>query len=298
MTASACSDHEDRLHRRRARPLARAVAAGLLVVLTAACGPAHGPTGHDADSRTEGHGSDSSEQHHPRLFPGRTVQAALSGTLDTQAVRARRLMKAWWTEHGSRPDDTAFTTFLEQITPPPPSPRERAREIRRLHVFVSRRTAGGVTASGWLDDHGKDDIWKEYADQVPSDRKLSGDDIDAMLDLGSQITDTLANRFRQPSPYVVDPSLRPDKAGQASNGDTCTCSYPSNHATDSAAAVALLSRLDPGRARSYRHMQEEVDFSRLYMAGHTISDIATGTLLGDLLGEYFYITRTQSGVSR
>jgi hypothetical protein len=39
-------------------------------------------------------------------------------------------------------------------------------------------------------------------------------------------------------------------------------------------------------------MEDEIDFSRIYMAGHVPSDISGGSLLGDMVGEYFLVTRT------
>ena len=47
----------------------------------------------------------------------------------------------------------------------------------------------------------------------------------------------------------------------------------------------------PHRAADYRWMEDEIDFSRIYMAGHVPSDISGGSLLGDLVGEYFLVTR-------
>ena len=38
-------------------------------------------------------------------------------------------------------------------------------------------------------------------------------------------------------------------------------------------------------------MQAQVDYSRVYMAGHTPSDVTGGALLGDMIGEYFAGTR-------
>ncbi|MBL1103473.1 phosphatase PAP2 family protein [Streptomyces sp. 5-8] len=63
-------------------------------------------------------------------------------------------------------------------------------------------------------------------------------------------------------------------------------SYPSRHAARSAAAVTFLSVLSPHRAEDYQWMQDEVLYSRLYMAGHVTSDLTAGTLLGDLIGDY------------
>jgi membrane-associated phospholipid phosphatase len=75
------------------------------------------------------------------------------------------------------------------------------------------------------------------------------------------------------------------------SGQVCPCSYPSRHAAASAAARTYLASLAPHLADQYRWMQDEIDYSRVYMAGHVPSDIVGGTVLGDMIGEYFLVTR-------
>jgi membrane protein DedA with SNARE-associated domain len=41
----------------------------------------------------------------------------------------------------------------------------------------------------------------------------------------------------------------------------------------------------------YRWMESQIAYSRIYMAGHVSSDITGGALLGDMIGEYFWVTR-------
>jgi hypothetical protein len=50
--------------------------------------------------------------------------------------------------------------------------------------------------------------------------------------------------------------------------------------------LAVLTSLDPGRAAEFRHLTDEVAYSRLYAAGHYRSDLLAGALVGDLLGDY------------
>jgi membrane-associated phospholipid phosphatase len=71
----------------------------------------------------------------------------------------------------------------------------------------------------------------------------------------------------------------------------CPCSYPSRHAAAGAAAATYLGGLQPQRSQQYLWTQGEIDYSRVYMAGHVRSDIAGGALLGDLVGEYFLHAR-------
>ena len=114
-------------------------------------------------------------------------------------------------------------------------------------------------------------------------------DVDAMLTMSKTVADTLGARYQQSAPYVVDPSLRPDHT--VAPGDVCPCSYPSRHAAAGAAATTYLSALMPHRGADYRWTEAEIDWSRVYMAGHVPSDIDAGALLGDMIGEYFLVTR-------
>jgi hypothetical protein len=52
----------------------------------------------------------------------------------------------------------------------------------------------------------------------------------------------------------------------------------------------------PRRADDYRWTEDEIAYSRVYMAGHVPSDITGGALLGDMIGEYFLVTRGHEGV--
>ena len=66
---------------------------------------------------------------------------------------------------------------------------------------------------------------------------------------------------------------------------------PPRHATASAASRTVLGTLMPERASQYQAMETQVDYSRIYMAGHFPADIRAGALLGDVIGDYFLITR-------
>jgi hypothetical protein len=166
--------------------------------------------------------------------------------------------------------------------------------VAQVQALAKTRTAAGVTASTWLESYGKKDIWKLYAhDQA---EMLPGKDGDArkqavkdMLRLSKTVADTLGAKYQQPAPYVLHPSLRPDHVVTA--GQVCPCSYPSRHAAAGAAATTYLSAREAHRAADYRWMQSEIDWSRVYMAGHVPSDVTGGALLGDMIGEYFEATR-------
>ena len=233
----------------------------------------------------------------PQLFPASQVQRVESLT-GPQADRATRLLAGWWRDHGTGADDAAFTSWLESHFPRPPSRTARAQEMKEVERLDRERTDAGVKAATWLEDHGKKDIWKlEVHDQAEYLPASAGDarknDVDAMLKMSKDVADTLGTKFQQSAPYVLEPSLRPDH--HVSPGDVCPCSYPSRHAAAGAAARTFLAHFDPQRDSDYRWFQDQIDFSRIYMAGHVASDISGGTLLGDLIGDYFLVTR--GGVS-
>ena len=53
----------------------------------------------------------------------------------------------------------------------------------------------------------------------------------------------------------------------------------------------LLGTLMPDRSSQYTATEAQVDYSRIYMAGHFPADIRGGALLGDVIGDYFLVTR-------
>ena len=72
----------------------------------------------------------------------------------------------------------------------------------------------------------------------------------------------------------------------------CPCSYPSRHAAEGAAASTYLSSTSRRTGRpTTGGCEDEIAWSRIYMAGHVPSDITGGALLGDMIGEYFLVTR-------
>ena len=229
----------------------------------------------------------------PTLFP-LSVTSRIDPLVEPEAPRARELMTSWWSAHGTKADDAGFTRWLESTFPGPPSPARRNREMTEVEQLDQQRTSTGVTAASWLEDHGKKDVWKlEAHDQAELLQPSAGDrrknDVDAMLSLSKTVADALGLHFRQSAPYVLEPNLRPDH--QVAPGDVCPCSYPSRHASSAAASRTYLGYLEPQRDGEYRWFQDQIDYSRIYMAGHVASDISGGTLLGDMIGEYFLVTR-------
>ncbi|WP_031169576.1 phosphatase PAP2 family protein [Streptomyces durhamensis] len=224
----------------------------------------------------------------PTLFTDDEI-AAIGKKADDQRKKADALFVRWKKTHGAARDDKAFAVWAAQQVPAPPAAAPRTAELHQDQQLAKARTAAGKKAATWLELHGKKDIWKLYLhDQrelVPAQQgNAEKAELKAALKLAKTISDQVAAKDKQPAPYVLDPSLRPDK--HIEPGAKGPYSYPSRHATLSATAVTYLSALSPHRAADYDWMRAEVLYSRLYMAGHVTSDIAAGTLLGDLIGDY------------
>jgi PAP2 superfamily len=274
------------VRRRSFRVDARTAAVALLAVVSIVTG-----------SLMSGHSSNTSAKDRieadppPALFTDATIEPT-ARDIAHERVTADDSIQAWVAAHGTKPDDKAFTAWVEHTFPPPPA--DLAAQLPGVAALAATRDSGGVEAATWLEAFGKKDIWKLYAhDQgemltsTRSDRLKS--DEKAALALAKQISDDLGGRFGSSAPYVRQPSLRPDH--KVTPGQKCPCSYPSRHATAAAASETLLGHLQPHLDPQYRHMEAEIDYSRIYMAGHFPDDITAGALLGDLIGDYFLITR-------
>ncbi|MER6470474.1 phosphatase PAP2 family protein [Streptomyces collinus] len=224
----------------------------------------------------------------PTLFADGSI-APIGKQADAQRRKADALFAEWKKAHGTTRDDRAFTDWAARQVPAPPTAKQRTAQLHEVQALAKTRTEAGRKAATWLELNGKKDIWKLYLhDQrelIPAQRGTAEKArLKAALKLAKTISDRVAARDRQPAPFVLDPTLRPEKHIAA--GAKGPYSYPSRHATRAAAAVTYLSALSPHRAEDYRWMQDEVLYSRLYMAGHVTGDLTAGTLLGDLIGDY------------
>ncbi|MCX4588256.1 phosphatase PAP2 family protein [Streptomyces sp. NBC_01549] len=224
----------------------------------------------------------------PTLFTDAAI-TPLGTQVTAQHKKADDLFARWKAQHGTTRDDKAFAAWAARQIPAPPSAKARTAELHQVQQLAKTRTARGKKAATWLELYGKKDIWKLYQhDQrelIPAAQGTAEKaQLKSALKVAKTISDQLAARDKQPAPFVLDPTLRPDKHIKA--GAKGPYSYPSRHAARAAAAVTVLSSLAPHRAADYRWMQDEVVYSRVYMAGHVPSDILAGTLLGDLIGDY------------
>ncbi len=258
------------------------VAAVLLVVLGALAPWAYATWGNtSAKDRIEA-------DPPPALFDDRAV-APTAAAVAGQQARAHALLRGWWSAHGDSADDAAFVRWLEQTLPGPPDASTRSAELDQVERLAPTRTKAGVAAATWLEAFGKKDVWKlaahDQGELLPAQaRDRVSTDVKDLLGMAKTVADALGARYQQSAPYVLHPELRPDHT--VAPGQVCPCSYPSRHASASAAARTYLSLTDPHRAAEYTWMESEVDYSRIYMAGHVVSDITAGALLGDLIGEY------------
>ncbi|MGW3124068.1 phosphatase PAP2 family protein [Streptomyces sp. NPDC001107] len=224
----------------------------------------------------------------PALFTDAQI-TAIGGQASAERKKADALFAHWKAAHGTTRDDKAFAAWAAQQVPAPPTVRQRTAELHQVQALAKTRTAAGKKAATWLELYGKKDIWKLYLhDQrelVPAAQgKAEKAELKAALKLAKTISDQLAAKDKEPAPFVLDPTLRPEK--HIKPGAKGPYSYPSRHAARSAAAVTFLSALSPHKAEDYEWMRAEVLYSRLYMAGHVASDLIAGTLLGDLIGDY------------
>ncbi|MFF7130649.1 phosphatase PAP2 family protein [Streptomyces sp. NPDC008240] len=224
----------------------------------------------------------------PALFTDAEI-TPIGKQADAQRAKADALFAQWKKAHGTTRDDKAFAAWAARQIPAPPKAKDRTAELHQVQALAKTRTAAGKKAATWLELNGKKDVWKLYLhDQrelIPARQGTAEKaELKAALKLAKTVSDQLAARDKQPAPFVLDPSLRPEK--HIKPGARGPYSYPSRHATRAAAAVTFLTALSPHRAEDYRWMQDEVLYSRLYMAGHVSGDLTAGTLLGDLIGDY------------
>jgi hypothetical protein len=134
---------------------------------------------------------------------------------DAQRTEADALFARWEKAHGTTRDDKAFTAWAAQQVPAPPSAKQRTAELRQDQALAKTRTAAGKKAATWLELHGKKDVWQLYLhDQrelIPTARgKTEKAELKAALKLAKTISDQLAAKDKQPAPFVLDPTLRPD----------------------------------------------------------------------------------------
>lgn len=223
----------------------------------------------------------------PTLYPTATVQP-LAAQVQAATKTADAEARPWLAQHPAATTQ-AFTQFALQAMGPPPAKSVQDREIAQLHQLEKTRTPQGLAASAWLELHGKKDVWtlfrKQYGDfagQPQEDQLKSA--MSTAYDLAKSLSDSAKTHFARLSPYEVDPTLNGQNQ-QRFSGVTKYC-YPSKHSVIGAAEAALLAKFDPQRTGEFQWMESEIDYSRLYAAGHYPSDVVRGAFLGRLIADF------------
>jgi PAP2 superfamily len=224
----------------------------------------------------------------PPLF-GDGELAAVHAPLKAAEARGHRVAKAWLDAHPLTTDAAFAAWAVRAVGPPAGGLRPGGEQLAQLHRLAARRDAAGTTAARWLESHGKKQPWKLF---VKQDKPFLGDAreatlkaaMKAALDLGGRLQAAAKVRYGRPSPYQADPSLH-GLNQQRFSGQTRQ-SYPSKHTVLAGAALALLDPVEPRRVGEFDWMADQIAFSRLYGAGHYLSDLTAGAFLGTLVGDY------------
>ena len=217
-----------------------------------------------------------------QLFDPKAV-ADLSRQVEAEDAHADAAYAAWSSTHRGAHRDDFLRFALDQLPPPPEADHQRT-ELAELARLASTRTPELVATAAQYDRTGEVEIWDGYAAGLPQVlRQRLGDELQQAQSLADKLSATAKKRFARPSPYEVDPALRPDKSGGSGKAKV---SYPSSHATFAYAQADLLARVDPAHASTYVVAAGQVAYSRLYMAGHYRSDVLAGALLGRLIADY------------
>jgi hypothetical protein len=216
----------------------------------------------------------------------------VSGVIGAQKAKAKALIKRWWTENGTGTADEGFVSWAAAQLPAEPTTIQRQTEKSTVKQLKSSRDPAGNKAADWLNKHGCQDVWTSFAAQQLSlrsttDDEPSGAEIKTVLKLASKVAS--AGQDRSGSPAASQP--KPCSGATKPARSDCSCSYPSTQATMSAAARTYLGKLSPYRFDQYAWMEQQVDLAALYAGLELPSDVGSGALLGDLVGQYVLVTR-------
>lgn len=98
--------------------------------------------------------------------------------------------------------------------------------------------------------------------------------------------------YRRERPYQLDDTIRT----LPKLPHDVKASYPSGHASSSAAAAAFMEHVDPERASTYRRATRLTQLSRMHVGVHNPSDTAMGMAIGVETAGWF--TRAREGAAR
>lgn len=230
-----------------------------------------------------------------RLFPS-SEYATIESQEAAAAARADADAATWFASH-ARPDDAAFTRYVDAHVPKPPPLRVLRGELPLLHRLERSRSPERTHVVQWLFLHGKQDIWKLYLRQY---RELVGKQrakpakrlFKRTLAFANTVNTTLKHTIKEPHPLQLDHSLDPivphpgKTKAETIRLDIVKYSFPSNHTNISVALATVLAALEPHRAQEYRWMAGEISYSRLVAGVHWTQDLVAGAYEGRLIGDY------------
>jgi len=216
----------------------------------------------------------------------------VSGVIADQRKPANVLIKRWWAENGTGTADEGFVSWAAAQLPAEPTTIQRQTEQTTVKQLRASRDPAGDKAADWLNQHGCQDVWASFTAQQLSLRSNSDDEpsdkeIKTVLKLASDVASAAQDRSGSPAASQPKPCSEATKPAR----DDCSCNYPSTQATMSAAARRYLGELSPYRYDQYTWMEQQVDLAALYAGLELPSDVGSGTLLGDLVGQYVLVTR-------
>jgi hypothetical protein len=216
----------------------------------------------------------------------------VSGVIGDQEKPADRLMKRWFADNGTAKADSGFVSWAVAQLPAEPTTIQRQAEQQTVKQLGDTSDAAENRATDWLNEHGCEDVWVSFTTQQlslrsSSDAQPSVDEIKAVLKLASEVASAAQDRNGSPAASQDEPC---SGATEPARSD-CQCNYPSSQGTMAAAARSYLGGLSPYRYDQYAWMEQQVGLAALYAGLELPSDIGSGALLGDLVGQYVLVTR-------
>ena len=216
----------------------------------------------------------------------------VGSVIKKQKATADALIARWWAENGNGTVRRGIRLLGRSTAPAGARHHPAAGRAGHGQALGGSRDPAGDKAADWLNEHGCEDVWMSFTkEQVAlrstTDDEAKAEEVNTVLKLASEVASAAQDRTGSPAASQPKPCSGATKPARSD----CSCSYPSTQATMSAAARAYLSKLSPYREDQYRWMESQVDLAALYAGLELPSDIGSGALLGELVGQYVLVTR-------
>jgi hypothetical protein len=256
------------------------IVAAIVVVGAAAAALAVGPPSSSGDEPFHGSAV-------PPLYSDAEL-AVVDAPLKDAEAQGHRVARRWLNAHPAATDQ-AFSNWAIQEIGPPPGNRVTRTELGELHRIAAHRNRVGTTAATWLEAHGKKQPWSVFRKQekafLSQQRYVAVKQaLTEAFSLGGTLQANAKQRYNRRSPYQADPSLQ--GLNQAKFAGQARQSYPSKHTVYAGAGLAILGSVAPHLRAELDWFTDEIAYSRLYGAGHYLSDLTAGVYLGTLIGDY------------